>query len=276
MEIENNRLLEEIVISELITDEIDQTITHVIVNNTGPIAIKIRAIYIANETVTTLICDPSTYMDTNILPDESLTIPFPIELEIEPAAEVTVVTERGVKTKGYEGVLIYGPPIWPHYDTGRFYIGPFMLLFEDFQYRSTFDNGTINTSDYWHGGWSISKEFGNCAWNITVTNVDDRNITINEYSSITLVPNDSPSRELAWHLDPTNKITNTQTLFPNQTQAIIYKWSTPISDGQSVQSIQPPDTTCMVFLTFFGLFHEHDGTDTPFAQTIPFEAVKVT
>ena len=115
MEIENNRLLEDLVISELITNEINQTITHIVVNNTGPIAIRIRAIYVANETVTTLICDPSTYMDTNLLPDESITIPLPIDLEIEPSAEITVVTERGVKTKQYEGVLIYGPPIWINY-----------------------------------------------------------------------------------------------------------------------------------------------------------------
>ena len=196
MDVEQNRLREELIISDLIIDETAQTITQVVVNNTGTIDMIIRAIYVANSTTTVLVCDPSTYMETNILPDESLSIPLPVTLKIEPDAEITVVTERGVKTKQYEGPLIYGPPVIISFDTGKFYIGPFMLLFKEFYYHRTFDNRTLDPDDYWHGGWSIEKGFGYCAWNLTVKNIDDRNITINQFSSLTLVPNDKPSNEL--------------------------------------------------------------------------------
>jgi len=278
MRIEHERSQEEIVISGLVLNETDLTISHVVVNNTGTIEVKIRAIYVTNSTTTTLICDPSTYMDTHIAPSESLRIRLPGGVAFEPNAKITVATERGVKTKEYEGILIFGSPKprWK-YNPSRLYIGPLMLQFDAFWYRKTFQNGNLDPNDRWHLGWSIPKGFGYCAWNITIMNIDDRNITINRFSSFTAVPNDSPSSELSWYLEPTNQTDLTHFLAVNQTQNIIYIWSTPMrlpEEGgtNSAQKMTLPECTCMVFLTFFGVFHEHDGTTTTYAQTIPFEA----
>ena len=75
---------------------------------------------------------------------------------------------------------------------------------------------------------------------------------------------------LSWFLNPTDLISYTQHIAANQTSNIIYMWDTPKED--KLQSIYQNSCTCMVFLTFFGVFHELDGTTTPYAQTIPFEA----
>ena len=279
MRIEHERSQEKIIISGLELNLTDQTyLSHIIVNNTGTIGVRIRGIYVTNSTTKSLICDPSTYMDTQIEPLEYLSIRFPKEVPFEPNAKITVATERGVKTKEYEGPLIFGPPKpQAKYDPTRLYIGPLMLQFDAFWYRKTFQNGTLDLTDPWHPGWSMAKGFGYCAWNITVMNIDDRNITINRFSSFTAVPNDSPSSQLTWHLEPTNQTTLTQFLAVNQTQNIIYIWSTPKSIPEeggtnSATKMTLPECTCMVFLTFFGVFHEHDGTTTTYAQTIPFEA----
>lgn len=278
MRIEHERSQEEIVLSGLVLNEMDLTISRVVVSNTGTIEVRIRAIYVTNRTTTVLICDPSTSMDTHIAPSNSLNITLPSGVAFEPDAKITVATERGVKTKEYEGLLIFGPPNpgWK-YDPSRLYIGPLMLQFDAFWYRKTFQNGTLDPDDPWYPGWSISKGFGYCAWNITVMNIDDRNITINRFSSFTAVPNDSPSNQLSWYLEPTNQTDLTQFLAVNQTRNIIYTYSTPKSlpEGggtNSATKMTLPETTCMVFLTFYGVFHEHDGTTTTYAQTIPFEA----
>jgi hypothetical protein len=208
-------------------------------------------------------------------PTESLSIPLPGSFPIEPEAELIVVTERGVKTKQYEGAIIYGPStVIIDIDPNKFYTGPMLLLFDEFWYRHTFNNGTLDPDDYWHNGWLIEKGFGSCTWNLTVTNVDDRNITLNHYSSFTLVPNDSPSNDLTWYMEPISQPL-TQTLVVNQTDTLLFKWTVPKDPEEmgSVTSLTIPEATCMGFITLYGLFHEHDGSTTPYAQTIPFEAV---
>ena len=278
MRTEHERSQEKIILSGLVLDESWTYISSVIVNNTGTIEVKIRAIYVTNSTTTTLICDPSTYNDTHIAPSESLSIPLLSEVAFEPEAKITVATERGVKTKEYEGILIFETPNPPwKYDPSRLYIGPLMLQFDAFWYRKTSPNGTLDPEEPWRPGWSISKGFGYCAWNITVMNIDDRDITINRFSSFTAVPNDSPSNQLSWYLEPTNQTDLTQFLAVNQTRNIIYTYSAPkrLPEGggtNSATKMTLPECTCMVFLTFYGVFHEHDGTTTTYAQTIPFEA----
>jgi len=280
MRIEHERSQEKIIISKLELDESMTYLSFVYINNTGTITVKIRAIYLANTTMTTLLADPSTYMETLIEPSESLSIRLPDNPKIvfEPNAKLTAATERGVKTSEYEGLLIFGPPKprWK-YDPNRFYIGPLMLQFNAFFYRRTSQTGVLDPNDPWHPGWWISKGFGYCAWNITVMNIDDRNITIDRYSSFTVVPCDSPSSTLSWYLEPTNQADYTQFLASNQTNNILYIWTAPKAfpeegSQNSAQKMNLPECRCMVFLTFYGVFHEHDGSTTPYAQTIPFEA----
>jgi len=277
MRIEHERSQEKIVLSGLGFDN-QNCLSHIDINNTGTIEVEIRAIYVANTTTTTLVCDPSTYMNTHIAPSESLRMNLPSGVAFEPNAKITATTERGVKTAEYEALLVYGSikPRW-EYNPSRLYIGPLMLQFDAFWYRKTSQDGILQPNDSWHPGWSIPKGYGYCAWNLTVMDIDDRNITINRYSSFTAVPNDSPSNQLTWHLEPTNQTDLTQFLPVNQTVNILYIWSDPKSLPQegganSAQKMNLPQCTCMVFLTFFGVFHEHDGTTTPYAQTIPFEA----
>jgi len=268
MKIEHERSQEKIVLTGLDLNETN--LSQVCISNTGTIEVRIRALYVDD----IFICDPSTYKDTHIAPNNSSWISLPIGVAFEPNSKITVATERGVKTTEYEGPLVYGPapPEW-EYDPTRLYIGPLMLQFDAFWYRKTSQDGTFNPNESWQEGWSIPKGFGYCAWNITVMNIDDRNITINRFSSFNAVPNDSPSNELPWYLEPTNQSDLTQFLPVNQTRNIIYIWSVPKQEGNnSAQKMTLPECTCMVFLTFFGFFHEHDGTTTPYAQTIPFEA----
>jgi len=278
MKIEDERSQEKIILFglELTGDEL--WICKIAIKNIGTIEAKIRAIYIHNRTGITLVCDPSAYTNTHIPPATSLNITLPTGVTFQPDASITAATERGVKTTEYEGLLFYGSakPRWK-YNPSRLYIGPLMLQFDAFWYRKTTKGGTFNPDDPWIPGWSIPKGFGYCAWNITIMNIDDRNITINRFSSFTVVPNDSPSSELSWYLEPTNEEDLTQFLPVNQTYNIIYLWSAPKSlpkEGgtDSAQQMNLPECTCMVFLTFFGVFHEHDGNTTTYAQTIPFEA----
>lgn len=274
MKIEDERSQERIVLSGLELD--NQTcLYNVTVKNIGTIEVRVRAIYVADGTTTAFICDPSTYMDTYIPPDRSLNISLPSGISFKPEAKIIAATERGVKTKEYEALLVYGPPepVW-EYDPTKLYIGPLMLQFDAFWYRKTLGDGTLDPNEPWNPGWSIPKGFGYCAWNITVMNIDDRNITLNRFSTFNVVPNDSPSTELPWYLEPTNQTDLTQFLPVNQTRNIIYIWADPkeASGDNRPQKMTLPECTCMVFLTFFGVFHEHDGTTTTYAQTIPFEA----
>ena len=274
MKIEDERSQEKIVLSGLELDN-ETCLSTVSVKNEGTIEVKVRAIYVANSTTTTLVCDPSTYMDTHIAPDNSLNMSLPTGISFEPDAKIIVATERGVKTKEYEALLVFGPPKpeW-EYDPTKLYIGPLMLQFDAFWYHKTRGDGTLDPNDPWHPGWSIPKGFGYCAWNITVMNIDYRNITINRFSTFNVVPNDSPSNQLPWYLEPTNQTDLTQFLPVNETQNILYIWADPkeASGTNRPQKMTLPECTCMVFLTFFGVFHEHDGTTTTYAQTIPFEA----
>ena len=244
-------------------------------NNTGTIDIVIRAIYVSNQTGTSLLCDPSTYNDTHVAASASLAIPLPENVALNPATQITLATQRGVKTKQYVGDLLIGSITpYPGYDPTKLYIGPLMLQFDAFYYRKTLSDGTLDPNEPWLDGWSITKGFGYTTWNITVKVIDDRNITINRFSSFSAVPVDSPSNELVWYLEPANQTAQTTFMMVNQTTSVLYKWAAPkLLDGtNTVQKMTLPETRCMVFLTFFGLLHEHDGTTTPYAQTIPFEA----
>jgi hypothetical protein len=100
-------------------------------------------------------------------------------------------------------------------------------------------------------------------------NIDNRNLTIYRFSSFNLAPTNSPS-VLSWYIDPADQEAGEQFLRVNQTEIITYKWDSPLSGDAAKLTFS--DCTCMVFLTFFGVFHEADGTKTPYAQTIPFEA----
>ena len=78
-----------------------------------------------------------------------------------------------------------------------------------------------------------------------------------------------------WYIDPDLS----STIFePGVYNFVYYKWSKPVGPGAQPQAVPGSGggTTCINFLTFFGEFEEADGSRTPFGQTVPFEAVRIT
>ena len=276
MDIEHERSQERIELTKLGVDD-QFIITDVLVNNTGTIEVKIRALYQIVNGETNFLFDPSTYDDTHIAPTDSVVIYFPGDIpaiHFDPGAKIVAATERGTKTVDYVPMLSYGPIKPPsEYDPTKLYIGPLMLKFDDFTCHKTDGQGNLDPSTTWQQGWVVPPSKGNTgyAWRIGIKNIDDRDITINRFASFNLVPTEAPSTTLSWYLDPTDYTTGKQLLPVNQTLSVIYKWAGPLS-GDAQKLNLPDGTTCMVFLTFFGVFHEPDGTETPYAQTIPFEA----
>ena len=273
MDLEHERSQERIELTKLEVDD-QFKITDVLINNTGTIDVRIRALYQIVDGKTRFLFDPSVYADTQIGPTDSLVIYFPGDIpaiQFDPEAKIVAATERGTKTVDYVPMLTYGPIKPPsQYDPTKLYIGPLMLKFDDFAYHKTDSAGNLISSDTWHPGWMVPKSPEYYAWRISIMNIDDRDITINRFASFNLVPTEAPSTTLSWYLDPTDQTTGKQLLPVDQTLSVVYIWNGPISGA--AQKMNLPETTCMVFLTFFGVFHESDGTETPYAQTIPFEA----
>ena len=273
LRIEQERSQESIRLFKLTTDRWNTLIVSLEVINTGAISVRIKALYIGHR----LICDPS---DPSILgdrayirPKENVSIPLvQFGQELNPTtlnAQWTVTTERGTKSSE-KGMTLWGSTGGAAYTPNKFYFGPLMILFDMFHWKS--GNG------HWVSGWTIPKNTRSVAWRIFLTNVDNRSITITEDSGFTLVGNDNePSGNyLAWYVDPPN---SNMTFIPGELVSVIYAWSKPYSQGgsssQDLTKLQE-STTCKNFLTFTGHFTEQNGSQTPFGQTIPFEAVLIT
>ena len=271
MDLEHQRAQEKIELTNLEVNDAFEIIG-VLVNNTGTIEVEIRAIYEITAVETKFLFDPADYGDAHIAPASSLLIDVPTnvpEIAFDPEAKIVAATERGTKNLDYVPALLFGtfePP--SNYDPTKLYIGPLMLKFDEFACHKTNGQGILNPASEWQPGWVVSEK-GYYAWKITIMNIDDRDITINRFASFNLVPSESPSSTLSWYLDPTD-LNGKQLLQVNQTVSVTYKWTAPLSGA--AQRMNFPECTCMVFLTFFGVFHEADGTETPYAQTIPFEA----
>jgi archaellum component FlaF (FlaF/FlaG flagellin family) len=269
MDIEHKRAQEKIELTKIeVNDQFE--ISNVTISNTGSIEVKIRALYEILNGETRLLFDPSDYSDSTIPPSKSLSIEIPediSEIPFDEQAKIVAATSRGTKTLDYVPDLVYGivePPT--NYDPTKLYVGPLMLKFDDFFVCETDAKG--NPTESWQPGWIVDEK-GYYAWKITVMNIDNRNLTIYRFSSFNLAPTNSPS-VLSWYIDPADQEAGEQFLRVNQTEIITYKWDSPLSGDAAKLTFS--DCTCMVFLTFFGVFHEADGTKTPYAQTIPFEA----
>jgi len=275
---ENERVQEKIVLASLVTDNstgLDQVYA-LLINNTGAITVQIRAVYVDNQ----FICDPS---DGSINPDDTYVnaketswVFMPPGVPYNATSIMTVATERGTKSTDYEWRLKQSGGERPPIRFDKFYLGPLMLDFNKF-YFAKVDPQTGDVISPWRPGWQILAGTGPIAWNITVKNIDERDITINQFSVFTLWANDQPSNRLPWYIEPpTNRLT--QHIKSNETVQIIYKWSTPKTNqtrNPNTQGVYNTDARCRNFLTFFGIFHELDGTTKPYGQTIPFEAVLV-
>ncbi|MFC1488014.1 Ig-like domain-containing protein, partial [Thermoproteota archaeon] len=267
IDIEQERVQEKIVLLSLSTNNVSGTeyLNSLLINNTGTIITRIRAIYIDN----IFICDPTDSSlnpyDTYINPKDYLNVQLPNNLLYEPLSKIEVATERGIKSVEYEWMLRGGNQTDSPSEIQKIYFGPLLLDFDKFYYTKYEDLSDPNS---WKPGWSVENSL-EVVWNITVTNIDDRNLTINEYSGFTIVPN-AEGAQKPWFIEPPN---GQDTIFipSNTTVSLIYIWDGPQSGA--TQSVYNQNQECRIFMSFFGIFHEKDGSTKPYGQTIPFEAV---
>ena len=270
IELEEERVQEKIALTSLSINNISGTeyLNGINVTNTGTITTRIRAIYIDNS----LICDPSDPLlnphDTYINPKTSLKVQLPSDILYEPLSKIQVATEKGIKSVEYEWILRGGNQNNSDSEVTKVYFGPLLLDFDKFYYTEFDDSDNSYDPNSWKPGWSVEKSI-KVVWNITVTNIDDRNITINKYSSFTLVQN-AEGRQQPWFIEPPNG-QDTQFIPANTTVSIIYIWNDP--EGDSTSSLFNQNGEYRVFMSFFGIFHEKDGFTKSYGQTIPFEAV---
>ena len=268
LKIEQERRQEYFQILKL-TDLDDVNFTHLLIQNSGAITIRLRGLYIGSE----FIIDPSTLVgDAYIEPKEELNITLipPIPIDNNSLNSIwTVTTERGTKSSQL-GINLWDKTSGPIYSPNKFYFGPLMLIFDMFQWKS--GEGS------WNNGWSIPAKTKAVTWRIFLTNVDNRTIFIKKDSDFSLVVNDQFGNKVQnWYIDP-NHQTETIKLEPAKYYFIEYKWSKPYGVGGSGAQEMPfnPGYPCLNFLTFTGVFEELDKSTSPFGQTIPFEAVLIT
>ena len=89
---------------------------------------------------------------------------------------------------------MWGKPDDPVYYPKALYIGPFMIVFDAFHWRS----GT----GPWRSGWTIPKGTKDVTWRIMVVNVDSRDVILEEESCLTLISNEnSPKDPLPFYID---------------------------------------------------------------------------
>jgi hypothetical protein len=275
IDLEEERVQERIVLMSLSTKNISGTVylDKLFIHNMGTITTRIRAIYINNG----FICDPTNPSlnpsDTYINPKDCLNVQLPDNLLYEPFSTIEVATERGIKSVEYEWILSGGNQTTPPSEIQKIYFGPLLLDFEKFYYTEVEDDGSYNP-DFWQPGWSVEKGL-QVAWNITVRNIDDRNITINKNSTFTLVKN-AEGGQCPWYIELPNGL-DTLLIPANTTANLIYIWDGPSSDKTQSLYNPPPrqPEECRVFMAFFGFFHEKDESTKPYGQTIPFEAVLI-
>ena len=257
IEIEQTRSDEKIVIDNLSTNAEMTQITEVSIKNLGSEAVKIAAIYIDNQ----LILEPSTYLGAK----ESILISLPDSTPYSPTSTITAATERGVKSIVEEDDLVenYQVPL-----NDEFYFGPLKLDFEQF-YLTEVSDGTYDP-DALLPGWNPNAST-TCVWRITVKNVDTRDLSLSQYSCLTLIDNAGGAQK-PWYIEATDTAP-----FPIQSQEtvnIFFRWDNPTA--QKDQSVFSNECQCRVILTFFGTFDLDNGKKIPYGQTIPFEAVLVT
>lgn len=264
--IENSRTQEKILLIDLTTKTESGTeyITSLTITNNGSITSQIKAVYINGE----FHCDPSDIslnpQGTFINNQESKNITI-TQIPYDPTAKISVATERGMKAIQYASNLRSGDAPPPSDPVSTSY-GPLRLNFTLFYYAKTDALGT--PVDIWKDGWNVQdpKNLPYCAWNITVTNIEKRDITLNGNSTLTLVSNGGGG-QLPWFLK-----TNSFFIAANSTIHLIYVWDEPASgSAQGFSGTFTQTQTAKVFLTFFGEFSDK----TTYGQTVPFEAVLV-
>jgi hypothetical protein len=231
-------------------------ITDVKVQNTGTIAIKIRALYSKNNVTTSFVSDPSIYISSGD------TCEIPTNITYNPSVSLFVATEQGTLSKEY---FVHKWETTGYiYDTENLDIGYVRLRFESFYYSAR--NATVWGS--WKPGWNPPTG-SYVRWKISVTNIGDKVIKLNNGTAFTLWA--GSNNEIPWYIDTQEKV-----LPINETVEIVFLVNKPGLPGTSQsdwQQTPTSSTSMMVFLTFLGKVVLSPGNETSYGQTIPFEAV---
>jgi archaellum component FlaF (FlaF/FlaG flagellin family) len=263
------------------TNIADEKITSVTIKNEGTTEVTIRSIYQLQDETLILLGDPSKDSQTfqtlhdHLAPGKTITIFFQEEKQPSHQATLIAATQRG--TKSFTNQLSSTQPQDTYtYNPTELYVGPLILSFKDFYFQET-TNGVIDPAK-WQPAAQISSN-KKCAFMIRVTNIDSKDIIINRYSGLTPLAKEF-STVKTWYIDPTESETLTHTLKVKEPTNITFIWDAPKNwpetGTNTPQQYYSPRSTSAIFLTFFGSFIEEDGTLTPYAQTIPFQAVVKT
>jgi hypothetical protein len=262
--VEEERRQERITLIGLATENIGGSdyIKNITVRNTGSITLLIKSLYIDNN----FIFDPSdtsiNLLGGQISPNSTLPILLdglsPREL-YKPTSLIAVASARGTKSAANEAALAAekNPPI-----TIQTSFGPLKLNFTNFCYAPYYSNGSIGN---WKPGWLVSNKEGPIVWKIEVQNIGSTTIALNQNSCFVLTSITTPSSTLSWYIN----ITSPMAISPTQRVEIVFKST---STGGTPNSPPGSPCQCKVFLAFFG---SHQPENTPYGQTIPFEAVDV-
>jgi hypothetical protein len=265
---DGQRSAEQIALAEI---KVDQNPLKVTITNIGTTEVTISTLYKTLNGQAIYYCDAPTYnSETNIPVGKNLTLSFPSGVTLGEEEKIVVATSRGTKTIDQYLPKPSPTPIFT-FDSSKYLYGNIELQWEEFEYKSW--NNNFNPGGQWLPGWMVSNPQSNVAWKVTITNIGDKTIILNEQSSFTLDPTStdsqsSPARR-SWFLysEPTSQ-PQTTTLLKDTPVTVLFVWSNPTQ--QNYLGIYSQSCVCMAFLTFFG--HYDDINNSPYAQTIPFEA----
>jgi hypothetical protein len=233
------------------------------VNNTGSIAVRIRALYIDQK----FIADPSTYQDTYIAPQSykwisllSSTFPYLTMNDTTLKSYWTVATERGTSATEKGQLLLFGSPGEENEQTHQFSIGPLLIDFDLFNWRTGNNN--------WESGWAVPKSNNPVTWRILIINLDPNPITLSNTCFFQLVANtNNQGQNQAWFIDPT---TNQQKTLASG-EGTYVQFTTNAQENPQQVSLNP-GVSCLNYLVMVGKF----SNGSSYGQTIPFEAVLIT
>lgn len=284
--ISNQQIRNQEKISIVALTNVSSYITGIEINNPGSTTCRIRGVYVNSM----LLSDPSEDKvrnpnDVYISAKESLLVNIP-QILYDPLSTITAATERGVTTVVLEKDLV-PESLDVVIRSSRPVYGPLEIDFDQFYCANSSSNGNYNPTS-WVPGWRVNQTRSTgeyFVWNITVKNVDSfgRNITLNQYSALTLVPTPDVSKQGQWYIEPSGQPSGpnspkTLLIQHNQTVSLVYIYNRPLGSNpisaQKVPDAQAGPMICKVFLAFFGRF-EKNGVVSSYGQTIPFEAVLV-
>jgi hypothetical protein len=248
---------------------------YVTIVNTGTTEVKIAALYKTLNGQAIYYFDPTTNNPNTTIPvSKELTLYFPNGVTLNADEKILAATNRGIRTMDQNQPRPYPTPIY-NFNEHEYIYGNIALEWEKFEYKS-WKNGQFDPNGNWLPGWTLASPERYVAWKLVIKNVGDTDIFLNQQSSFTLEPTatdsqSSPARR-SWYLFPAS-ITlecdpDGEGPLSAPSTSVIFVWST--YSQSNYQEIYSQPSVCMVFLTFFG--HYIDGVDTPYAQTIPFEA----